>query len=72
MLILLHFLVNLAHWIFDNEMYLKPVFEINDLNDGELIRFALYEEFEGKEDLFFEIKKDLITINFENPEMVSV
>ena len=51
---------------FGNDLLLKPAFDIADRLERKLKRFALYEEFEGKDQLFFEIKDDLITINFDS------
>jgi len=51
---------------FDRKILLVPSFELENLSDGSPVKFSLSEKFEGKEDLFFELRNDLVTINFDS------
>jgi len=51
---------------FDRQLILEPSFELENLSDGRPVKFSLFEHFEGEKDLFFELKDDLVTINFDS------
>ena len=43
-----------------------PIFELENLSENRPIRFSLFTRIEGKEELFFELTNNEITINFDS------